>query len=205
MQFHPIMYSWLALGDSYTIGEGVKQEDSYPFQTVALLRNENLSIADPQIIAKTGWTTAELKSAMKKARLQPAYDMVSLLIGVNNQYRGWPLNQYKIEFEELLKWSLQLAGRHSRHVFVISIPDWGVTPFAEGRDRQKIANEINQFNEANKFVTDQYQVNYLDITPGTREAAKNSSLLGADHLHPSAKEYARWSNLLATQMKKILQ
>src|SRR5689334_17821355 len=132
-------YSYLALGDSYTIGESVPVQDCFSSQTVKLLNGQGLNFADPTIVAKTGWTTDELESAIQKANLQTHYDFVSLLIGVNNQYRGRSVEEYAGQFEELLKQSIAFTG-NPEHVFVLSIPDWGVTPFAEGRDRAFIAH-----------------------------------------------------------------
>lgn len=188
--------NYLALGDSYTIGEGVPFEENFPSQTVSLLKRKQILVKEFQVIAKTGWTTDELSDAINKATIHPPYDIVSLLIGVNNQYRGRSAENYQIEFESLLKRSIEFAGNHTSHVYVLSIPDWGVTPFAEGRDRTKIAKEIDAFNGINKKLSAQYQVNYIDITPSTREAANDPSLLTSDKLHPSGKEYGKWAELL---------
>jgi len=190
-------YNFLALGDSYTIGESVLPTENFPNQTVQLLNNKRFSFNTPEIIAKTGWTTDELQSAINNYSFHPPYDFVTLLIGVNNQYRGFTAENYKPEFENLLKQAIQFAGSKSEHVIVISIPDWGVTPFADGRDRLQIAKEIDEYNAANKMIAEKYKVHYLDITPGTREAAANLSLLAAEGLHPSSKEYQRWAVSLA--------
>ena len=189
--------SYLALGDSYTIGESLPLEDNFPHQTVALLRKKGISITDPEIVAKTGWTTDELMDAISKRSLKSSYDYVSLLIGVNNQYRGRDIASYQKEFEQLLLQAIQFAGDKPQHVFVLSIPDWGATPFAEGRDRKKIEREIDQFNAANLKIAQQYKVHYLEITAGTREAKQDLSLLADDKLHPSKKEYARWAEKLS--------
>ena len=191
-------YSFLALGDSYTIGEGVAAKDNFPSQTVQVVRKNKSMLGEATIIAKTGWTTDELMDAINKAGLNKKYDFVSLLIGVNNQYRGRSIEEYAIEFEELLKKAITFASNNASHVFVLSIPDWGVTPFAEGRDRQKIADEIDAFNAVNRAIADRYKVHYIDITPGTREAAKDLSLLTDDKLHPSAKDYQHWAVKLAS-------
>jgi lysophospholipase L1-like esterase len=198
----PAAYSYLALGDSYTIGEALPITESFPYQLMSLLRKENIAINAPEIIAKTGWTTDELQKAMHQHTFKPSYDFVTLLIGVNNQYRGYPIATYEKEFKELLQQAIQLAGAKASHVVVLSIPDWGVTPFAEGRDRKQIATEIDSYNKVNKTIAAQYQVNYIDITNGTREAAMDSSLLAADGLHPSAKEYKRWAQQLLPLFKK---
>jgi lysophospholipase L1-like esterase len=195
------MASWLALGDSYTIGEGVAREETYPFQTAFILRKQGIPISDPEIIAKTGWTTDELENAINHSNLKSEYDIVSLLIGVNNQYRGRSVTDYHADFERLLQRAVSFAGNQNRHVFALSIPDWGVTGFAEGRDRKKIAKDIDQFNAINSAVSRQLQANYLDITPLTRE---HPDLLVSDKLHPNGKMYGMWANLLAAQMKPAL-
>jgi lysophospholipase L1-like esterase len=190
-------YTYLALGDSYTIGESVPPEDNFPSQAVAMLRKKGMKISDPVIIAKTGWTTDELQDAIRNADLAPSYDFVSLLIGVNNQYRGRNSDEYAKHFEQLLQQAISFAGGKKSNVIVLSIPDWGVTPFADGRDRQKIAAEIDLFNQLNRKIASQYGVHYINITPGTRQAATDTSLLAGDKLHPSGKDYARWAQKLA--------
>ena len=195
----------LALGDSYTIGESVLLQDNFPYQAVHMLRNDGYPFMPPEIIAKTGWATDELQTAINKHKFLPRYDFVTLLIGVNNQYRGRTVENYKPEFESLLKQAIRFAGNEPKHVFVLSIPDWGVTPFAEGRNRNQIANEIDDYNAVNKTIAQHYKVNYIDITPGTREAAKDPTLLAPDGLHPSAKDYNRWAVLLANKIKTVFQ
>jgi lysophospholipase L1-like esterase len=189
--------TYLALGDSYTIGEQVPLFESFPYQTVQLLRKKGIACHAPEIIAKTGWTTDELTAGIAATELLPVYDYVSLLIGVNNQYRGRSAEEYASEFEALLKKAIAFAGNNAAHVTVLSIPDWGVTPFAEGRDRAKIATEIDDYNLINKTIAEKYKVHYLNITPGTREATAGNGLLANDQLHPSGKEYARWAKQIA--------
>lgn len=186
-------YTYLALGDSYTIGEKVVAEESFPSQTVHLLREKGKKLAAPRIIAKTGWTTGELQAALNKAHLKKQYDFVTLLIGVNNQYRGLKVVDYIPEFEHLLKQAIKLTGNDTSHVVVLSIPDWGVTPFAEGRDRKQIAADIDAYNAANQLLAEKYKVHYINITPGTRKAVSDASLLAEDGLHPSGKAYAEWA------------
>jgi len=186
-------YSLLALGDSYTIGESVPVTDNFPNQTVQLLKNSGYDFKPAEIVAKTGWTTDELQNTINKRTLDSFYDFVTLLIGVNNQYRGRPVNAYKPEFENLLKQAIQFTGNKPDHVIVLSIPDWGVTPFASGRDREQIAKDIDAYNAVNKIISDRYKVHYIDITRWTREAAHDLSLVAGDGLHPSAKEYKRWA------------
>lgn len=190
-------YTYLALGDSYTIGEKVQAADNFPHQAVALLRAAGLPFDEPVIVARTGWTTDELEDGIQKANLQPPYDFVTLLIGVNNQYRGRPVNEYALEFEALLHKALQFAQNNFTRVIVLSIPDWGATPFAEGRDRRQITAAIDTYNAVNKQVADQYNVHYIDITPGTRDAATDRGLVADDGLHPSGQEYARWAGQVA--------
>lgn len=190
-------YSYLALGDSYTIGESLPLADNFPHQTVDLLRKKGKQFDQPTIVAKTGWTTDELMAAIGKRELKKQYDFVSLLIGVNNQYRGRDIQTYQKEFEELLKLAIQFAGGKPEHVYVLSIPDWGATPFAEGRDREKIKKDIDQFNAINYAISKSFKVNYIEITAGTREAKHDLTLVADDKLHPSKKEYARWAEKLS--------
>ena len=193
---------YLALGDSYTIGQSVLEAERFPNQTVSLLRSQGIKINDPKIIATTGWTTKNLIDALNATTLQNNYDVVSLLIGVNNQYQGRSIDEYKTEFTLLLNRAIQYAGNKPIHVFVISIPDYSVTPFASGSDKAKIAAEIDQFNAENKKISVQLGVNYLDITPISREA--DPALIANDGLHPSGKQYKRWADLLAPMMKNVI-
>lgn len=195
-------YSYLALGDSYTIGEGLPHEDNFPHQTVDLLQKKGMAIADPEIVAKTGWTTDELMDAISKRTLKSNYDYVSLLIGVNNQYRGRDIATYQKEFEQLLLQAIQFARDKPQHVFVLSIPDWGATPFAEGRDRAKISSEIDHFNDANRKTAEKHKVHYIEITTGTREVKQDLSLIAEDKLHPSKKEYSRWAEKLSRAIEQ---
>lgn len=202
---HEKKISFLALGDSYTIGEGLAFRDNFPSQAVSLLREEGYDVSDPVIIAKTGWTTDELQDAISKADLMPSYDWVTLLIGVNNQYRGRNVDEYKTEFESLLQQACGFTGNNNSHVIVLSIPDWGYTPFAADRDREKIRIEIDNYNSANKDISAKWGVHYIDITPGTRLSASQPGMLAEDGLHPSAKEYRQWAVLLVQVMKKYLR
>lgn len=197
--------TYLALGDSYTIGQSVEVSDRYPVQTVALLKGKGINIKDPDIIAVTGWTTTNLLDALNANPPQKNYAIVSLLIGVNNQYQGKSLEDYKTEFTELLNRSIMYAGNNRKHVFVISIPDYSVTPFARGRDTAAIAKEIDDFNAANKKIASDAGVHYLDITPISREAKDNLSLVANDGLHPSGEQYRQWSILLAPLMLEELK
>lgn len=197
-------YTYLALGDSYTIGESVLENERFPVQLVDSLANYNLSVETPNIIATTGWTTDELAAGIEEATLQPPYDLVTLLIGVNNQYRGRSVENYREEFVALLQQAIEFAGGHPEQVVVVSIPDWGVTPFAEGRDREQIAKEIDQYNQVNKEESLKAVTGYVDVTPISREAASDSSLVAEDGLHPSGEMYARWVELLIPEVQKRL-
>lgn len=196
-------YTYLALGDSYTIGESVPENKNFPHQVVELLRKEKINIDEPGIVAKTGWTTDELQEQLSRTRLAVPFDFVTLLIGVNNQYRGRSEKEYAQQFEELLQQAIGYAGEKANHVIVLSIPDWGVTPFAKDRNRTKIAQEIDAFNAINETIAKKYKVHYINITKFTREAANDRTLVAADGLHPSAKDYARWAKLVADRMLQL--
>lgn len=178
---------YLALGDSYTIGEAVAADARWPVRLATAL-----GIAPPTLLATTGWTTDELARAMDAARFAPPYDLVSLLIGVNNQYRGYPLDGYRAEFRALLARAVALAGHRTARVLVLSIPDWGVTRFAaaSGRDTAHIAAEIDAFNAAAQAETLAAGAHWVDITDLSRAAA---DAVAADGLHPSAAQYAQWA------------
>jgi lysophospholipase L1-like esterase len=180
---------YLALGDSYTIGESVSASERFPVQLA-----RELGLGDPQIIAKTGWTTDELNAAIDAADPRGPYDLVTLLIGVNNQYRGRDAEQYRGEFKALLQRAIGFAGGDAKSVIVVSIPDWGVTPFAEGRDRAKIASEIDRYNAINREEAAKAGARYLDITPISR--GSDPSLVAGDGLHPSGKQYTEWTKLI---------
>lgn len=198
--------SWLALGDSYTIGEQVPLHESFPYQALKLLRNPagatkpRPGYAAPEIVAKTGWTTDELNDHINQNNFLPGYDIVTLLIGVNNQYRGRNWYEYKIEFTHLLQRAIDFACGKNENVYVLSIPDWGVTPFAKDRDTERIALEIDKYNEQCKLVTDELKCHYIDITTSQRTDGKNKAFLAADELHPNGREYAKWAQALVEKM-----
>jgi lysophospholipase L1-like esterase len=187
---------FLALGDSYTIGESVPTNECWPVQLASMLRKRGFRIADPLIIAGEGWTTDELMAAIKQTDPQGKFDLVSLQIGVNNQYRGGEIGVYRAEFRTLLEWAIEYAGGEPGRVVVLSIPDWSVTPFAEDRDRSKISDEIDLLNQVNLQETALGGARYVDITPQSRCAAQDSSLLAPDGLHPSGEMYAAWVRLV---------
>lgn len=158
-----------------------------------------MTLGEPRIIAKTGWTTDELNAATDAANVTETYDLVTLLIGVNNQYRGRDAEQYRGEFKALLQRAIGFAGGDAKKVIVVSIPDWGVTPFAEGRDRAKIAREIDQYNAINREEAQRAGAKYADITPISR--GNDPSLVASDGLHPSGKQYAEWVKLIREAAK----
>jgi lysophospholipase L1-like esterase len=180
---------YLALGDSYTIGESVASTERFPVQLA-----RELGLSEPQIIAKTGWTTDELNTAIDAANPHGPYDLVTLLIGVNNQYRGRDAEQYRGEFAALLQRAIGFAGGNAKKVVVVSIPDWGVTPFAEGRDRAKIGVEIDHYNAINREETARAGARYADITPISRSG--DPALVAGDGLHPSGKQYGEWVKVM---------
>ena len=197
-------YSYLALGDSYTIGEQIPFAENFPNQTVQLLREMGFAFYAAEIIAKTGWATDELNNAVESTTFLKKYDIVSLLIGVNNQYRGRSAFQFKIEFEQLLQKAIQFADDNSSRVFILSIPDWGVTPFAEGRDRKQVADEIDAYNAVCENSAAAFKTHFINITTSQREDGSKTVFLAADGLHPSGMEYKKWADKLAEAVIKIL-
>jgi lysophospholipase L1-like esterase len=193
---------YLALGDSYTIGEQVPLFDSFPYQLIQLLRKKSPEQQwhAPEIIAKTGWTTDELLLHINQTIFLPTYDLVTLLIGVNNQYRGRATDNYREEYEILLQKAIAFAGGDLKKVLVLSIPDWGTMPFAEGRDVDQIAKEIDRYNAACKEITENIGVRFIDITFSQRADAKDRSYIASDGLHPSGKEYKKWSEKIMSNL-----
>jgi lysophospholipase L1-like esterase len=198
-------YSYIALGDSYTIGEQVPTAENFPHQLVTMLNAQGLKVAEPVIIATTGWTTDELAAAIKERNIQDTFSFVTLLIGVNNQYRGRDLDNYRQEYTQLLDTAIRYANGHVNNVFVLSIPDWGVTPFAEGRDRAQITKDIDAYNAACKDITLAHKCHYLDITDSTRKNGTTPAYLAEDGLHPSGKEYKIWAERLLPMVTKVLK
>lgn len=201
----PVQY--LALGDSYTIGESVEPEGRWPLQLAAALRADGVVIDDPRIIARTGWTTDELSSAIDAAApLGDDYGLVTLLIGVNNQYRGRTLDEYAREFAVLLERAIGFAGRRADRVVVLAIPDWGVTPFAarSGRDTAATARELDAYNAAAAKLCAQRGVAFVDIAPVSRERGAEPAMLADDGLHPSAAMYAEWARLAQPVVRRLL-
>jgi lysophospholipase L1-like esterase len=192
---------FLALGDSYTVGESVEPAQRWPAQLTARLRERGFALNDPFIIATTGWTTGDLSRALVQTGPLDPFDLVTLLIGVNNQYRGRSEEEYHQQFRALLQRAITYAGDDATRVIVLSIPDWSVTPFAsamgaEASSLARIAAQIDQFNEINRAEADRLGAYYVYVTPISREAAADRSLLATDGLHPSGKMYARWVDLV---------
>jgi len=204
----------LALGDSYTIGESVPEYERWPVQLARRIETSpqftqsngeaEVSI-ELTLIARTGWTTDELWEGIQQTNPTPPYDLVSLLIGVNNQYRGRPLDEYREQFRFLLGKAIEYAGNDPKKVFVVSIPDWGMTPFAARRDRGQIADEIDTFNAVNREEAQAAGVAYVDITPYSRDAILDPELIAPDGLHPSGKMYAGWVERILPVALQALQ
>jgi lysophospholipase L1-like esterase len=197
-------FRYLALGDSYTIGENVPEGDRWPNQLARQMSAEGID-TDVTIIARTGWTVNELWQAIQVDPPEGSYDLVTLLIGVNDQYRGYPVAGYRDDFRFLLNIALEYAGGDPDRVIVLSIPDWGMTPFAAGRDTQAIAEEIDQFNSINLEEAERAGVHYVDITPISRTVTADSDLIAADGLHPSGRMYLEWVNLLLPIARDVLK
>jgi lysophospholipase L1-like esterase len=203
-------FSYLAVGDSYTIGEGVTEAERWPVQLATALNSQGFQLEKPLIIARTGWTTAELKAGIEQLNPEGPYDLVSLLIGVNNQFRGesrgYTLEGYELEFTELLLMAVDFAGGKADRVFVVSIPDYGVTPFVTEANKARVSAEIDAYNAANLEIANSFGIRYFNITPISRLAAGDITLLAPDKLHPSGKMYKMWVELMAKdiliQLKK---
>ena len=194
--------SFLALGDSYTIGTGESKLNSWPFQFVSQARKKEIDIKTPKIIAKVGWTTTNLLEAIQVEQPNPNYGLVSLLIGVNNQYQNIDIEVFKREFVLLLSKSITLAKGNPKNVFVLSIPDWSVTPFARFNDKKKIVSELNTYNSIIKIETEKQGVLFIDITKISKNALLNPSLIAPDSLHPSKKMYRMWSKKISKKLYK---
>lgn len=192
---HAASARYLALGDSYTIGQSVPAGERFPVQLA-----HKLKLGEPEIIARTGWTVEELNDGIDAARPQRRYELVTLLIGVNDQYRGGTADDYRPRFAAMLRRAIAFAGGNARRVVVVSIPDYGVTPFAEGRDRASIGAAIDRFNTVNREETARAGARYVDITPGSRRAGDDRSLIASDGLHPSGKMYAAWAEAIAAAL-----
>ncbi|MGN8225978.1 SGNH/GDSL hydrolase family protein [Gracilimonas sp. BCB1] len=196
--------SYLALGDSYTIGTGIEREHSYPYQLADSLSTLGFKIDTTHIIATNGWTTADLKNGIAEHNPASDFDLVSLLIGVNNQYQWLDIELYKVEFRELLEQAIGFAGGDSKKVFVISIPNYGVTPFAQSKDPETIRRKISEYNALAQDISGEYDVSFINITPISEMAEDDLTLLATDELHPSAKMYSMWIEEMLPTVTHIL-
>ena len=199
-QTKDLNYSYLALGDSYTIGESVKESERWPVQLSNSLRNK---LNKPVIIAKSGWTTDQLIDTLNKINFNKKFDFVSLLIGVNNQYRGRSVENFKEGFTILLKKSIEYANYKKERVMVVSIPDWGVTPFAKNKNRTIIGNEIDAFNKVIHDECMKNNITFFNITEISRKAVNDNSLIAEDGLHPSKKMYKQWVKIIKPYFKNF--
>lgn len=184
---------FLALGDSYTIGESVPPEEGWPYQLVRLAAGRGIRIAEPHIVAKTGWTTDELIEAIAATPIHGPFDLVSLLVGVNNLYRNRPVEEFRTGFEALLTLAVQFADGKPGRVRVLSIPDWGATPFAEGNDREEIRRTTDRFNAVCREEASRSGAHYIDVTESSRKGLKEPAMLTTDKLHPSGRMYHGWA------------
>ncbi len=196
--------SYLALGDSYTIGEAVSVDQRWPVQLTKKLNESGISVNDPLIIAKTGWTTNELQEAIAERNPETDYDLVSLLIGVNNQYRGYPIDQYKKEFKELLLQAVAFADGDTANVFVVSIPNYGVTPFGMEKGEEKIRQELLVYDSIADSISTEIGIPFINITPVSEKAKEDSTYIASDQLHPSGKQYKEWVDLILPEVKLML-
>ena len=187
------MRRYLALGDSYTVGEGVADDDCWPNQLVALLRERGVEVGDAHIVARTAWTTDELSDAIDAEGPTGPFDMVTLLIGVNDQYRSRPLQSFASEFVRLVRRAKKFAGNRASRTIVVSIPDWGSTPYAEGRDRQLISGEIAAYNDRARELAEAAKARWVDVTEISRAMLTEPELVAVDGLHPTGPMYRRWA------------
>lgn len=197
-------FRYLALGDSYTIGEKVSLEDRWPNQLAKLLAAEGI-VTEVTVIARTGWTVNELWAGIQANPPEGPYDLVTLLIGVNDQYRGYAMDGYREDFGFMLNKAIQYAGGNPKNVIVLSIPDWGFTPFAANRDTEPISQQIDAFNAVNFEETKSVGAHYVDVTIISRMGMDDFELITGDRLHPSGKMYAMWAEKVLPLAKEILK
>lgn len=198
----PTPKRFLSLGDSYTYGESIDPNDRWPVQTVKLLRENGTPFEDPVIIARSGWTTRDLLDALEQAQPKGPFDVVTLLIGTNNQFQGRSIEEYRKEFKEVLTKAISFAGGKPGRVIVLSMPDWSVTPYANRYDRAPISRDIDRFNAVNKEEATHANVRYIDINPGSKKAGNSPDLIAEDGLHFSGKLYAEWAKIVAAAVQK---
>lgn len=199
----PIRY--LALGDSYTIGQSVNEEDRFPVQLSRRMRDNGFPLSDPKIIAVTGWTSSDLLMAVNQAGLSNDYDLITLCIGVNNQYQGWPIEPYKADLTKILQKCLSLTNNRNTRIVVLSIPDYSVTPFARYSDTMSISRDIDRFNQAYRQVAEQFSVPFINITDISRLARDRPEYIASDGLHFSGKMYALWLDPLCDALRNLLK
>jgi lysophospholipase L1-like esterase len=197
--------TYLALGDSYTKGEGVNPDDNFPNQLIQRLQVEHIKVKGLSVIAETGWTTSSLLQSIETSKIASKFDLVSILIGVNNQYKQIDINIYKTEFEEILLKAIQYSGNRRERVFVLSIPDYSVTPFAQILNPMLIQQEIDSYNAVNKEISEKHEVTYVNITTISRKAEDDLNYLSPDGLHPSAHMYLEWIDLIFPRVKELLK
>jgi lysophospholipase L1-like esterase len=197
--------SYLALGDSYTIGESVPEDERWPVILSNELSESGIEVNDPLIIAKTGWTTDELQNAIKEQNPANDYDLVSLLIGVNNQYRGYPIDQYKKEFKQLLLQAVSFANGDTTRVFVVSIPNYGVTPFGMQKGEEMVRQELLIYDGIADSISSEMNIPFINITPVSEKAKEDPSYIASDQLHPSGKQYEEWVELILPEVKLMLK
>lgn len=202
---HNIPLRILSLGDSYTIGTGVDAVDRFPNQLADQLRSAGLNVAEPIVVARNGWTTGELLSGIEESGIEGSFDLVTMLIGVNNQFRGLDSAEYRAQFRELLHLAVEFSSGKPSRVIVLSIPDWGVTPFAHNMDKQQIASEIDLFNQLNRQEAQAAGVHYIEITSLTRKAGNDPSLYADDLLHPSGAMYRQWAEMIMKEILPVFQ
>lgn len=195
--------SYLALGDSYTIGESVSPKDRWPIQLKNVLNSNETKLKEPKIIAETGWRTDDMLNAAKKQLEDTTFDVVSLLIGVNNEYQGRSPKSFESEFEKCLIYSIKKSNYGKKGVFVLSIPDYGYTPFGE-KNQSSISERINAYNDICKRICEEYGVLYINITDISRRAKEEDSLVADDGLHPSAKQYALWVEKAVVEVAELI-
>jgi len=195
---------FLALGDSYTIGEGVSDDERWPNHLVSMLRARGVEIDAPHIIARTAWTTDELQDAIDAEKPRGPFELVTLMIGVNDQYRSRPVSSFEPEFQALVKRSIGFAGKKPGRVIAISIPDWGATPYARGRDGNAIAKEIADYNGAARAIAEKAGVAWIDVTEMSRAMLDDSTLVAVDGLHPTGEMYRRWAEAILPDAERVL-
>ena len=195
---------FLALGDSYTIGEGVASADRWPEILAGRLATSGVAIGQPEVIARTGWTTGELSDGIDAAEPRGPYALVTLMIGVNNQYRGRPVDEYRRDLDALVTRSIAFAGGRPGRVIVMSIPDWGATPFASGRDRAAISAEIDRFNAVAHAAAEHSGTRWADVTQVSRRAGHEPALVAGDGLHPSRAMHVAWTDVVLPEARAAL-